>query len=152
MRAYSDVYLEDVVENTDYATSIEEFKEADDGTSPIRILVESVPIIIAFIYRNRIKSNLTPIIKLSINMSLVASGLYVISKIARSGIMLGRLPIYFSMYNLILLPWLIKNIFSKEVKRLVYYSMFILYIAYFYYQMFIAWDNFDYISKILNIK
>ena len=144
--------LEDVVENTDYATSMEEFKETDDGTSIIRIAVESVPVIIAFIYRNRIKDKLTPIIKLSINMSLVASGLYVISKIARSGIMLGRLPIYFSMYNLILLPWLIKNIFNKEEKRLVYYIMVVLYIAFFYYQMVVAWDGFGYASKILNLK
>ncbi|WP_337814350.1 EpsG family protein [Intestinibacter sp.] len=144
--------LEDVVENTDYATSMEEFKETDDGTSIMRIAVESVPVIIAFVYRNRIKDKLTPIIKLSINMSLVASGLYVISKIARSGIMLGRLPIYFSMYNLILLPWLIKNIFNKEEKRLVYYIMVVLYIAFFYYQMVVAWDGFGYASKILNLK
>lgn len=144
--------LEDVVENTDYATSMEEFKETDDGTSIMRIAVESVPVIIAFIYRNRIKDKLTPIIKLSINMSLVASGLYVISKIARSGIMLGRLPIYFSMYNLILLPWLIKNIFNKEEKRLVYYLMIILYLVFFYYQMFVIWDGFGYVSEILGIK
>lgn len=144
--------LEDVVENTDYATSMEEFKETDDGTSIIRIAVESVPIIIAFVYRNRIKDKLTPIIKLSINMSLVASGLYVISKIARSGIMLGRLPIYFSMYNLILLPWLIKNIFNKEEKRLVYYLMVILYLAFFYYQMVVIWNGFGYVSEILGIK
>lgn len=144
--------LEDVVENTDYATSMEEFKETDDGTSIMRIAVESVPVIIAFVYRNRIKDKLTPIIKLSINMSLVAGGLYVISKIARSGIMLGRLPIYFSMYNLILLPWLIKNIFNKEEKRLVYYLMVVLYIAFFYYQMVVAWDGFGYASKILNLK
>ena len=144
--------LEDVVENTDYATSMEEFKETDDGTSIMRIAVESVPVIIAFIYRNRIKDKLTPIIKLSINMSLVASGLYVISKIARSGIMLGRLPIYFSMYNLILLPWLIKNIFNKEEKRLVYYLMVILYLAFFYYQMVVTWNGFGYASKILGLN
>lgn len=144
--------LEDVVENTDYATSMEEFKETDDGTSIMRIAVESVPVIIAFVYRNRIKDKLTPIIKLSINMSLVASGLYVISKIARSGIMLGRLPIYFSMYNLILLPWLIKNIFNKEEKRLVYYLMIVLYIAFFYYQMVVTWNGFGYASKILGLN
>ena len=130
---------------------MEEFKSADDGTNPIRILVESVPIIIAFVYRNKIKDKLTPIIKLSINMSLVASGLYIISKIARSGIMLGRLPIYFSMYNLILLPWLIKNIFNKEEKRLVYYLMIVLYIAFFYYQMVITWKGFGYASKVLGL-
>ena len=144
--------LEDVVENTDYATSMEEFKETDDGTSIMRIAVESVPVIIAFVYRNKIKDKLTPIIKLSINMSLVSSGFYVISKIARSGIMLGRLPIYFSMYNLILLPWLIKNIFNKEEKRLVYYLMIVLYLVFFYYQMVVTWNGFGYASKILGLN
>lgn len=146
------VLLEDAVENTNYANFIEEYRLIDDGTNPIRILVESVPVIIAFVYRNRIKDKLTPIIKLSINMSLVSSGIYVISRIARSGIMLGRLPIYFSMYNLILLPWLIKNIFNKEEKRLVYYLMIVLYIAFFYYQMVVSWDGFGYTSKILGLN
>ena len=144
--------LTDVVEQTDYATSVEEFRNTDDGTSIIRILVESIPIILAFIYRNRIKGKLTPIVKLSINMSLIASGLYVISKIASSGILLGRLPIYFSMYNLILLPWLLRNIFDKKEKDLVYYIMIICYFIFFYYQMEIAWGGLEYASKILNVK
>lgn len=144
--------LTDVVEQTDYASSVEEFRNTDDGTSIIRILVESIPIILAFIYRNRIKGKLTPIVKLSINMSLIASGLYVISKIASSGILLGRLPIYFSMYNLILLPWLLRNIFDKKEKDLVYYIMIICYFFFFYYQMEIAWGGLEYASKILNVK
>ena len=143
--------LEGAVENTNYANSMEEFKSTDDGTSIMRIAVESVPIVIAFMYRNKIKDKLTPIIKLSINMSLVSSGFYIISKIARSGIMLGRLPIYFSMYNLILLPWLIKNIFNKEEKRLVYYLMIVLYLVFFYYQMVITWKGFGYASKVLGL-
>ena len=60
--------LTDVVEQTDYAGSVNEFKDMDDGTNPIRILVESIPVILAFIYRDKIKDKLTPIIKLSINM------------------------------------------------------------------------------------
>ena len=143
--------LDTAVEHSDYASSMEEFKNTDDGTNPIRILVESIPIILAFVYRNKIKDKLTPIIKLSINMSLVSSGLYIISKVARSGIMLGRLPIYFSMYNLILLPWLINNIFEKEEKRLMRYSMIICYLAFFYYQMVVSWNGFGYGSNILNI-
>ena len=144
--------LTDVVEQTDYASSVNEFKATDDGTSPIRILVESVPIILAFIYRNKIKDKLTPIIKLSINMSLIASGLYIISKIASSGILLGRLPIYFSMYNLILLPWLLKNIFEDREKDLIYYIMIVCYFAFFYYQMVIAWNGMGYVSQVLNLK
>lgn len=144
--------LTDVVETTDYATSVNEFKDTDDGTSVIRILVESVPIIIAFIYRDKIKDKLTPIIKLSINMSLIASGLYVISKIARSGILLGRLPIYFSMYNLILLPWLIKTIFEGKEKNLIYYTMIVCYLGFFYFQMCVAWGGMGYSSNLLNIE
>lgn len=144
--------LTDVVEQTDYATSVNEFKATDDGTSIIRILVESIPIILAFIYREKIKDKLTPIIKLSINMSLIASGFYIISKIVNSGILLGRLPIYFSIYNLILLPWLLNNIFEKKEKNLIYYIMIVCYFAFFYYQMIIAWGGLSYGSEILNIK
>lgn len=144
--------LTDVVEQTSYASSVNEFKATDDGTSPIRILVESVPIILAFIYRNKIKDKLTPIIKLSINMSLIGSGLYIISKVASSGILLGRLPIYFSMYNLILLPWLLKNIFDKRERNLIYYIMILCYGVFFYYQMVIAWNGMGYGSQILNLK
>lgn len=144
--------LTDVVEQTDYATSVNEFKDTDDGTNVIRILVESIPVIMAFVYRNKIKDKLTPIIKLSINMSLVSSGLYIISKIAKSGILLGRLPIYFSMYNLILLPWLLNNIFEKREKDLIYYTMIVCYFVFFYYQMCIAWNGMGYASKILNLS
>lgn len=143
--------LDTVVENSNYASSMEEFKDTDDGTNIIRVLVESVPVIMAFIYRDKIKDKLTPIIKISINMSLIASGLYIISKIARSGIMLGRLPIYFSVYNLILLPWLIKFIFEEKERRLMYFTMIVCYFAFFYYQMEITWGGMEYISKVLNI-
>lgn len=143
--------LDTVVENSDYASSMHEFKDTDDGTNIIRILVESVPVILAFIYRRKIKDKLTPIIKISINMSLIASGLYIISKIARSGIMLGRLPIYFSLYNLILLPWLLNNIFERNEKRLVCYTMVICYIGFFYFQMCVAWGGLEYVSDVLKL-
>ena len=144
--------LDTVVENTDYASSMAEFKDTDDGTKPIRILVESIPIIIAFLYKDRIKEKLTPIIKISINMSLIAIGVYIISKIARSGIMLGRLPIYFSLYNLILLPWLINNTFEKNERRIINFFMIICYLGFFYYQMQITRNSFGYVSSILKIS
>ena len=140
----------DQIENGGY--SINESKATDDGTNIIRILVESIPLILAFTYRNKIKNKLTPIIKLSINMSLITSGVYIISKITKSSIIIGRVPIYFSMYNLILLPWLLKNIFEDREKNLVYYIMILCYFAFFYYQMIIAWGGMEYYSQILNLK
>lgn len=143
--------LNAVVADTSYGEAMKSMQETDDGTNIIRIIVEAVPTIIAFIYKDKIKKKATPIINLSINMSVISTGLYIISKIAKSGIMLGRLPIYFSLYNLILLPWLIRNIFNKKERPFIYYSMIICYLLFFYYQMCIAWGGLDYISDVLNI-
>ena len=140
----------DVVENTTYSESMKEIGQTDDGTNIIRILVESIPTIMAFIYRKRIKEISTPIIDLCINMSIIGTGVYIISKILSSGVMIGRLPIYFTMYNLILLPWMIQNLFDKNEKRLMYYLMIVCYFAFFYYQIFINWGGFDYMSNILH--
>lgn len=142
----------DVVENTTYSESMKEIGQTDDGTNIFRILVESVPTIMAFIYRKRIKEISTPIIDLCINMSIMGTGIYIISKILSSGVMIGRLPIYFTMYNLILLPWLIKNLFDKNERRLIYYVMIVCYFAFFYYQIFINWDGFEYISNIFHFS
>lgn len=139
------------VEQTSYASSIEYLSDADDGTNIIRVIVESIPVIIAFIYRKRIADISTPIINLCINMGVIGSGIYIISIIVSSGVMVGRLPMYFTIYNLILLPWLIENLFSKEQKRLVYFITILCYFAFFYYQIFVSWGGFNYISDRFHI-
>lgn len=141
----------DVVETTYYGKSMDALKDTDDGTNIIRVLVESVSTIIAFIYRNKIREKSTPIIDLCINMSIIGSGIYIISVILSSGIMIGRLPIYFTIYNLILLPWMISNLFEYKERRLIYYIMLLCYFVFFYYQMFITWNGSTYISDILKI-
>lgn len=139
------------IEDTSYGEAINNLSITDDGPNFLRIIAESVPTIIAFMYRDKIKEIATPIIHLSINMSLITTGLYIVSKVARSGIMLGRLPIYFSLYNLILLPWLIHNLFNKKEKRLVMYIMLVSYFIYFYVEMYMAWGGLGYISDVLKI-
>lgn len=146
---FSDIF-NDIMENTMYGDSIKELRKIDDGASIFRILVNSIPMIISFLYRDRIKEICTPIIKLCINMSIMGTCIYIISKILSSGILLGRLPIYFTIYNLILLPWLIQNLFSKNEKRLIYYTMIVCYFIYFYYQIFVVWQGFKYVSDILH--
>ena len=142
--------FDEIIENTTYSESIKELSKTDDGTNIFRILVSSVPTIMAFIYRKKIKEISTPIIDLCINMSVMGTGMYVISKILSSGILIGRLPIYFTMYDLILLPWLVKNVFDKNERRLIYYIMIVCYFLYFYYQIFVNWGGFKYISDIFH--
>lgn len=145
---FTNVFNE-VVESTSYSDSMKYLSKTDDGTNVIRILIEAIPTIIAFLYRKKIKQISTPIINLCINMSILGTGIYIISKIVSSGIMIGRLPIYFILYNLILLPWLISNLFEKNERRILYYLMILCYTAFFYYQIFIIWDGLKYTSDIL---
>lgn len=151
---FADSFLDifnNAMEETDFATGLNANKDTDNGTSLIRILVESIPTIIAFLWRGKLKDKYTPIMKVSVNMSIVSTCIYIISKIVKSGIMVGRLPIYLTIYNLILLPWLIDTIFEEKTKRLVYYIMILCYLGFFYYQMKITWGGFPYTSEILKL-
>ena len=67
-------------------------------------------------------------------MSIASAGLYVISMFT-SGIFIGRLPIYFSLYNYILLPWEINRIFTKQSARIIYIIMVIAYLGFYLYSL-----------------
>lgn len=123
----------------------------DDGVNLIRVLVNAMPTIIAFIFRKRLEKIDSKIINLCINMSFVSTMLYVIGS-ATSGILVGRLPIYFSLYNLILLPNMIEYLIKPKHRILVYIVCGFLYIIYFYYQMDIAWNGLIYQSLPLGIS
>lgn len=131
-----------VLQDTAYHGNLEQFEE-DDGANPLRVLFESVPVIMAFCKRRQIAALNNEFINLCINMSTVAAGLYFIAMLT-SGIMVGRLPIYFSLYNFILIPFLINYIYTPFRKTL-YIIFFAAYLVFYYYSSF----NFYYISDIL---
>ena len=141
-----------IMQQSDYAVGYNEFKKNDDGVNIFTILISLVPVLLSFFTKNTIKDKYTPQIKISINMSIIAVCIYIISKLTHSGILVGRMATYFSIYNFILLPWLIDNIFEKNERRLIKYVMIVCYIVLFYYQMEIAWGGYIYISEILNLK
>ncbi len=117
----------------DALTSIE-----DDGTNILRVLVYSIPTILSLIGLRFIKNENDPIINICTNMSIVASGFYIISMFT-SGILIGRLPVYFSLYNYILLPWEVDHMFTKKSAQIVYLIMLGAYLLYYYYQMHFSW-------------
>ena len=105
------------------------YQSGDDGTNPIRVLVNAIPMIMAFISRKRLRAENNPIINICINMSVITTGIYLMSMVT-SGIMVGRMPIYTSLYNLILLPYVIKVTFDKALQRYVVISAVIAYYLY----------------------
>ncbi len=121
------------------------------GSSVLRLLESAVPILIVLLNHENVKRIAPRSIKLAINMSLIGSCFYFASTFT-DGILVGRMPIYFTIYNLFLLPWVIRNCFTRESKKIVWVSCIVCYFAYFYYQMCIAWDGLMYVSDFLGIS
>lgn len=131
--------LDTMLAETQYKNVVSDWQEwQDDGTNVIRVLVYAVPSILSLIGLKHIKLVNDPIINLCTNMSIVSVGFYVVSMFT-SGLFIGRLPIYFSLYNYILLPWEIDNIFTEKSAKLVYLFMIGAYLVFYYYQIKITW-------------
>lgn len=131
--------LEMLISNTQYDNMISgEIWSDDDGTNALRVCVYSIPAILSLIGRRFIEHENDPIINLSCNMSIVSASIYLLSSVT-SGIYIGRLPIYCSLYSYILLPWLIRKVFTKKSQYLIYSVMIIAYVFFFYYQLHYAW-------------
>lgn len=129
--------LDDSLQGTAYSTTVSQFN--DDGTNAFRVLVYAVPSILAVIFRKQITDETPEIIKISINMSLIATSIFFISMFT-SGIIIGRVPIYFSLFNYILLPWEIKHFFDEQLRKTVWGLMIIFYVIYYCISM--SWGTF----------
>lgn len=126
----ADTQYSDLMTNETWAT--------DDGTSIIRVLVYSVPALLAIVGKKYIDQANDPFVDFCVNCSMVTMVLYFIASVS-SGIYVGRLPIYTSMYGYILMPWLINHMFNRESAKLVRVLMIGAYCMFYYYQMHIAW-------------
>lgn len=130
--------ITNVMQDTQYSSEVGQYLETK-GTNVLRVLVFCIPPMMALMFRKRLGRAEIPIINLSTNMSIISMGVYIISAVT-SGIFVGRLPIYFSLYNYILLPDLIERVFDRRSQKLVYGVLILCYLAFYYYQMHEAWD------------
>ena len=132
-------FLDAALTDTQYTNVVSDWQESgDDGTNILRVLVYSMPTVLSLLGRKYIVAEDDDVINLCTNMSIVSMGLYVISMFT-SGIFMGRLPIYFSLYNYILLPWEIDNMFEENSRKLIYCFMIVAYLGFYYYQIKITW-------------
>ncbi|MBR2674013.1 MAG: EpsG family protein [Mogibacterium sp.] len=133
-------WLDDALAETQYENVVTEWQiTQDDGTNPLRVLVYSMPTILSFIGLRYIREANNRSLDIVCNMSIAASILYIFS-ILTSGIYIGRLPIYCSLYGMeILLPWEIKNMFSENSAKIISIIMVASFLVFYYYQMHFAW-------------
>lgn len=132
--------LDKLLSDTQYTNVVTDWQAMeDDGTNIIRVLVYSIPTILSIIGYKYIKDANDPVINLACNMSIVSTAIYCLSAMT-SGIFVGRLPIYCSLYGTgILLPWEVENIFTKDSAKIIQILMIGAYLVFYYYQTHFIW-------------
>ena len=133
----SDVLI-DMMRDTAYEGDIDIYL-SDDGTNLLRVLFYAIPTLISWIFRPYIARANDPMINICVNLSIISTGIYIFSFFT-SGILIGALPIYFSLGNYILIPWLIEEVFHNSSKRALYFLFFLVYSMFFFYQCGTTWN------------
>ena len=127
--------LEELLSDTQYNDVMTgEIWATDDGTSLIRVLVYSVPALIALLGRRYIRGSHDRAVNMCINASMITMAVYLVSAFT-SGIYIGRIPIYTTLHCYTVLPWLIDQIFEKLTARLIKLMLIVFYLLFFTFQM-----------------
>ncbi|SFL11029.1 EpsG family protein [Paenibacillus sp. 1_12] len=118
------------LEDTQYG-NYKDFKEG--GANLIRVAVEGVPILFAYMGRDKLRE-IFPKSDYVVNMSILS---LVFMVIATQNWIFARFTIYFGLYNLILISWIVK-LFVKRHQIIIYYAIIICYFIYFFYEQVIT--------------
>lgn len=131
--------LDSVLADTQYRNVVSDWQNwQDDGTNIFRVLVYAVPAILSYIGKRYLDEANNPCINFCANMSIISTAIYVVSMFT-SGIFIGRLPIYFSLYSYILLPWELKNMFNEKSKQFITGAAVLGYLG-FYFIVLLIWE------------
>lgn len=117
------------------------------GSSPVRIVIAIVPVILCFMYNKKIEAERNKTLDISINMSIVNLLLTVVATFT-SGLYLIRMSTYFNLFNMIVFSWLLEKIITGKNKILIKGCFYIFYLAFYVYQMNYQ-GSFSYISDII---
>lgn len=117
------------------------------GSSPVRILISAVPVILCFMYRHKIDKEHNKTLNISINMSIIGLLLTIVATFT-SGLYLIRMSTYFNLFNMIVFSWLLEKIITGKNRTLIKGCFYIFYLAFYIYQMKYQ-GSFSYISDVI---
>ncbi|MBY0061798.1 MULTISPECIES: EpsG family protein [Priestia] len=130
------------IQDTQYS-EYQNFNEG--GANILRVAVNAGPLLVAFLGRDKLRRlfpNSDPIV----NMALIGC---VFMLISTQNWIFARFAIYFSLYQLIVISWIVK-LFREKDEKLIYYAILVFYFIYYYYENVISLGIF-YKSDYLNL-
>ena len=129
--------LDNVLEDTQYSASGQDYT-VESGMNPLVTLLNAFPVILVLWQRKRFFEIERPrYIDVFINIACINVGICIIANFT-SGITYGRLPVYFIIYNYVLIPWIIGKVFCGMDKVLLKYICIVIYMMYFIYQGYLT--------------
>jgi transmembrane protein EpsG len=117
----------------------------EGGANIIRVGVNFVPIAISYFGREKLRE-IFPSSDIVVNMSIIG---FVFMIISTQNWIFARFSIYFSLYQLILISWIIK-LFREKEQGFVYYGILLCYFLFYYYESVISL-NIIYKSEYLSL-
>lgn len=104
------------------------------GSSPIRILISAVPIVLCFVYRNKVYKENNNTLNICINMSMINLLLNIMASFT-SGLYLIRMSTYFNMFNVLLFPFILERLLVGNNRKIIKIAFYVLYFLFYIYQM-----------------
>ena len=139
----------DAMGDSSYTEYEEAMLNGGGGSSLMRVIVNAVPVVMAYIFRDKLKES-WPESNVFVNMSLIN---LIFVTFALYNWIFARFQIYFQLYNFVLLPYMIKNCFERRQERdFVYYCFIICYFVFFYYEQVIGGVGLGYRSNFIDIN
>ena len=105
-----------------------------DSINVFRLAVFGVPPLLSFIFQSRLKSGMVRDENVMVNMSIL-SFLIMCLGLASAGNLFGRSAIYFEIGTIVILPWIVRKLFTKKSAELVFGIAALSYIAFFMYDI-----------------
>ncbi|WP_394218325.1 EpsG family protein [Halobacillus trueperi] len=114
------------IEDTQYG----EYKDfTEGGASFLRVVVFGAPVVLAYLGRDKLR-NIFPKSDYIVNLTLVGLVFMIVST---QNWIFARFSIYFTLYQLILISWVVK-LFRPRDEKLIYFAIIVLYFGYFYFE------------------
>jgi len=115
-------------------TNYGHYKEfSEGGANILRVIVDAIPLFIAYLGRDKLRQ-LFPKSDIIVNLSIIGAVLMII---ASQNWLFARMAIYFSLYQMILISWIIL-LFRRQDRPLVYLGILGFYFAFYFYETVIT--------------
>lgn len=116
----------------EFSSYLTDFNEG--GAHIIRVIVSAVPVALAF-YKRKVLARKWKFSNVFINISLLN---FIFMIFALHNWIFARFNMYLSLVNLVLLPYIIKNCFKGNDRKILYIGCVVAYFIYFFYDQAIT--------------